>query len=256
MSEDRTPRQRPKTMTRRQKRPYGRKFRWPWLLPFLPVVLGVMLTIVLLNSPLLTVQQVEVEGTHSLSQDAIVEASGIQGASMFRLPREEATERLLAIPSVRDVSFARSWPNSLTITVEERQPAVLWSLNGRDYLVDAEGIVLGEAPAPGELPRVLDVTPDLTLDTGDRVQPDAVAFARRIVAESPGMLAENVMTMEYSAGIGVTVTFQDGLRVTFGDERSYDYKMAVLSQLLDQLDAQGVHPQAVDLRFGERVTYE
>ncbi len=46
------------------------------------------------------------------------------------------------------------------------------------------------------------------------------------------------------------------MRVTFGDERSYDYKVAVLSKLLDQLAAKKYTPHAVDLRFGERVTYE
>ena len=33
-------------------------------------------------------------------------------------------------------------------------------------------------------------------------------------------------------------------------------KVAVLAKLLDQLSAQGVKPRAIDLRFGERVTYE
>ncbi len=46
------------------------------------------------------------------------------------------------------------------------------------------------------------------------------------------------------------------MRVTFGDDRAYDYKVAVLSTLLTQLSAKGRTPQAVDLRFGERVTYE
>jgi hypothetical protein len=47
------------------------------------------------------------------------------------------------------------------------------------------------------------------------------------------------------------------MRVTFGDERSYDYKMAVLTALLDKLTAQGAAtPHTVDLRFGERVTYD
>ena len=46
--------------------------------------------------------------------------------------------------------------------------------------------------------------------------------------------------LEYRAGIGVTVVFHDGMRVTFGDERSYEYKIAVLSELLDKLTRQGV----------------
>jgi hypothetical protein len=69
-------------------------------------------------------------------------------------------------------------------------------------------------------------------------------------------LGQGVRELEYSAHVGVTAVFDNGLRVTFGDERSYEYKVAVLSKLLDQLQAKGVRPRAVDLRFGERVTYE
>src|SRR5690606_10816931 len=99
-------------------------------------------------------------------------------------------------------------------------------------------------------------TPGRVLNPGDRVHPDAVAFAQRIMVESPQFLDANVTELEYQAGVGVTVIFDGGLRVTFGDDRSYDYKMAVLSELLRELASQGVQPSAVDLRFGERVTYE
>jgi hypothetical protein len=88
------------------------------------------------------------------------------------------------------------------------------------------------------------------------VHPDAIAFAQRIMAESPRFLEANVAELEYEAGIGVTVIFEGGLRVTFGDDRSYDYKIAVLSELLLELESEGIQPHAVDLRFGERVTYE
>jgi hypothetical protein len=54
----------------------------------------------------------------------------------------------------------------------------------------------------------------------------------------------------------VTAVFHGGMRVTFGDERSYEYKVAVLAELLDNLSVQGETPETVDLRFGERVTYE
>ena len=57
-------------------------------------------------------------------------------------------------------------------------------------------------------------------------------------------------------GVGVTAVFRGGMRVTFGDERSYEYKVAVLAELLGNLTLQGVTPEMVDLRFGERVTYE
>jgi hypothetical protein len=91
---------------------------------------------------------------------------------------------------------------------------------------------------------------------GDRVHPDALALAARIVQESPRFLNQSVQVLEYRPGIGVTAVFGSGMRVTFGDERSYEYKVSVLSKLLEQLSARGTTPRAVDLRFGERVTYE
>jgi hypothetical protein len=91
---------------------------------------------------------------------------------------------------------------------------------------------------------------------GDRVHPDALALAARIHEESPRFLNQTVQLLEYRPGIGVTAVFSSGMRVTFGDQRSYDYKVAVLTKLLDQLSARGTAPRTVDLRFGERVTYE
>jgi hypothetical protein len=74
--------------------------------------------------------------------------------------------------------------------------------------------------------------------------------------ESPRFLGQSIRDMEYQAAVGVTAIFDDGMRVTFGDERSYEYKVAVLAKLLDQLAVEKYTPRAVDLRFGERVTYE
>jgi hypothetical protein len=88
------------------------------------------------------------------------------------------------------------------------------------------------------------------------VHPDAIALAQRIFKESPRFLGEDVELLEYRAEVGVTAVFHDGMRVTFGDERSYEYKVAVLAELLDQLSLQGKTPEVVDLRFGARVTYE
>jgi cell division protein FtsQ len=232
----------------------GRRLRW--LLALLPIVLAAAGTYWLLHSSMLTVQDVRVRGTESLDQASLVEISGLQGTSMLRLPLKDAQERLLAIPQVRSVSFSRNWPDGVTIEVDERQPAAFWSAGGRDYAVDGEGVVLGGGAPSGPAPRIVEVDSDRILSAGDRVHPDAIALAKRIFKESPRFLGESVDVLEYRPSIGVTVVFHGGMKVTFGDERSYEYKVAVLAELLETLSAQGKAPKAVDLRFGERVTYE
>jgi hypothetical protein len=132
----------------------------------------------------------------------------------------------------------------------------VWTVGGRDYAVDQDGIVLATGAPSGPSPRVIEPDTNRTMTAGDRVDPDALALAGRIFTETPRILGQPVSDLEYRAGIGITAVFASGLRVTIGDDRSYDYKISVLSELVEQLSARGVTPRVVDLRFGERVTYE
>jgi cell division protein FtsQ len=226
------------------------------VIAFAPMLLVAAGTYVALNSSLLTVQAVRVEGTRNLDQASLVEISGLKGRNMLTLSDEGARHRLMAIPAIRSVNVEREWPNTVVLTVEERTPVAFWNAAGHDFPVDQDGVVLSAGTPDGLAPRIVEVTPGRVLAPGDRVHPDAIAFAQRIMAESPRFLDANVSELEYEAGIGVTVIFEGGLRVTFGDERSYEYKVAVLSELLLELENEGIQPHAVDLRFGERVTYE
>jgi cell division protein FtsQ len=227
-----------------------------WLVAILPIVLAAAGSYVLLHSPVLTVQEVRIEGTQNLDQAALIEIAGLHGASMLRLPLDRARENLLDIPQVRSVAFDRDWPAGVTIKIEEREPAAFWSVAGHDYVVDDEGVVLGGGAPDGPAPRIVEVGDTRVLATGDRVHPDAIALAKRIFREAPRFLGHSVELLEYRPQVGVTAVFQGGMRVTFGDERSYEYKVAVLAELLDNLTLQSRTPKAVDLRFGERVTYE
>jgi cell division protein FtsQ len=191
-----------------------------------------------------------------LDRAALIEISGLEGESMLSLPVASARARILEVPQVRSVSIRRDWPQGVTIVVEERQPYAFWSVGGRDYTVDAEGVVLAAGAPSGPAPRIVEMDANRTMSPGDRVHPDALALAVRIMKESPRFLGQTVRELEYRPGIGVTAVFSGGMRVTFGDERSYEYKVAVLAKLIDQLSARGQLPRAVDLRFGERVTYE
>jgi cell division protein FtsQ len=214
------------------------------------------LTYAAMRSPIFTVQQVRVVGAETLDQSDLVQRSDLRGKNMLRLPLDEALARLREQPQIKSVSVSRAWPNALTIKVEERLPFAYWSVAGRDYVVDREGYVLAAGAPAGPAPQIVEPDQARILGPGDRVQPDAVQLADRIFQEAPLLYGQGVRQLEYRVGIGVTAVFNSGLRVTFGDERGYEYKLAVLSALLERLGAQGVRPNQVDLRFGERVTYE
>jgi cell division septal protein FtsQ len=230
---------------------------------FVSIALAAGLTYAAIRLPLFRVQQVRVTGAETLDQQALVELSGLRDQSMLRLDLAAAKKRLLAIPQVRAVDFSRDWPNRVTLHVSEREPWGFWSVGGKDYPVDYDGVVLVVGAPSQASTRIVEPDVNRVMGPGDRVDPDAIALADRIFRESPQVLGRSVTELEYKAGVGITAIFANPargsgqpLRVTFGDDRAYEYKMSVLSTLLGQLSAKGKTPRAVDLRFGERVTYE
>ncbi len=232
----------------------ARRLRWPLVLAMLGVLVVGGTTYAALRLPWLTVSNVRVEGAYSLDAAAVAQMTGLQGKSMLRLPLSKVRADLLGIPQIKSVSLSRHWPRTVLVRIDERQPWGFWSVGGTDYPVDIDGVVLdGGAPSNASVRIIEDG--DRVMGPGDRVDPDAIALADQIFRESPQFLGKSVPELHYKAGIGLTVVFTDGLQATFGDARSYDYKVSVLATLLDRLKSQGITPHAVDLRFGERVTY-
>jgi len=256
LSEDRSPRRRfDRTKQVGIQRAAGRRL-WPWLLALCGVALTAAATYSVLRLPYFEVENVRVVGAQSLDPSALVDLSGVKGKSIFSLDIEAARAKLLQVPQVRSVTVKRDFPHSISVRVVERQPWGFWSVGGRDYPIDSEGVVLGSGAPSGPSLRIVEPNSNRVMAPGDRVDPDATAFGDRIVRDSSTLLGQSVKSLEYQSGVGVTVVFASGLRATFGDDRAYDYKVAVLSKLLDQLKSGGRPASAVDLRFGERVTYE
>ncbi len=256
MPRSRSPRRRPEKTTSETAKTTQQAGPWLLLFAALSLVLAGIGTYAVLDSFLLRVQSVRVRGTESLDRATLAQISGLRGHSILSLPLADARTRLLEVPEVRSVSFQRRWPRGVTIQVEERRPWALWSVAGVTYTIDADGVVLASGLPEGVPLTISDIAGDRALVAGDIVAPAAVALAARLSRESPRFIGHEVSALEYREGIGLTAVLSNGLRVTFGDERAYEFKVAVLANLLDELSARGEAPSSVDLRFGTRVTFE
>jgi len=210
----------------------------------------------LLQSPLLRIQEVTVEGTRLLDPEGVAAAADLRGASILFPDTGGARRRIESEPMVKSITFERAWPRGMRIIVQERRPWGFWEARGQRYVIDEDGVVL-ERVLPDEgapVIRHLDATHNLK--AGDRVDPDAVALARQLVEAAPQRLGLAVTAVEYRDRDGLTAVFEGGLRVTFGDGRDFDYKMAALKALLEQTRQQGVEVRTVDLRFGGRIAFQ
>jgi hypothetical protein len=213
------------------------------------------------HSPWLTVEKVTVDGTITLSPEQVRAAANLDGKSGLSLDTAGAQARVAALPNVRSATVTQHGWNSVEITVEERVPWGSWQVNGIKVPVDIDGYVLAE-PAPEGSPVVVEVDPQRVINTGDRLDAGAIDLAARLVKEADTAFGRNVIGLAWSQSAGLTAVLSGAtvddppLWVTFGDAHDYDYKVAALYMLIEQAQQNELAMNAVDLRFGDRLTFQ
>lgn len=210
-----------------------------------------------LTSPRYVVREVQAEGNRALSLAAIRQIAAAQGVPIWLVRQDEIEARIGQSPYVEAVRVRAALPDRLIVQVRERRPDVRWIHNGASYAVTWDGLVLDRVAeaAPASEPaaaeaapaaataeptpevvrqvEIVDTTPNRELKPGDRVDPDALEVARRImlrVAELPAPLQR----IEWDAGLGVSLIVADGRQVVIGRSERLEEKLAILAYLLRQ----------------------
>lgn len=213
------------------------------------------------HAPWLRVQHVTISGTSQLPAEQVREAAKIDDASIFGLDVKAAQARVAALPEVRHATVRKDGWNGVAIDVEERTAWGSWQMNGVNVPIDVDGYVLDSPPAPAGAGVIQEIDPKRVLNVGDRVDPGAVELAARLLRESDASFGRRVLALVYRQNAGVTAVLSGSdvddhpLWVTFGDSRDYDYKVAALYVLMEQATQQDLTLNAVDLRFGDRLSF-
>ena len=214
------------------------------------------------HSPWLTVQHVAVEGTISLTPEQVRTAAGLDGQSTFALDVDGARARVAALPNVRTVTVTKRGWSAVAIDIEERVVWGSWQINGVNVPVDIDGYVLEGSAAPDPSPLIVEIEPKRVINTGERLDAGAIQLASRLVRESNTAFGRSVLALVYKQSSGLTAvlsgseTDERPLWATFGDSRDYDYKIAALYVLIEQARESDLVLSAVDLRFGDRLTFQ
>jgi cell division protein FtsQ len=92
----------------------------------------------------LAVRQVELSGIRHQSRLEVYDALLSGGSDALILVRPaDVRARLLELPWVLDADVRRRWPDTLVVTIVERQPIAIWQAGGRYRLIDGR-----EPPLP------------------------------------------------------------------------------------------------------------
>jgi cell division protein FtsQ len=186
------------------------------------------------TSPRFTVRDVHVEGAQALGADEVRGMAGAVGESIWLVDTARITERLHQSAYVEQAGVRVELPDRLAVSIRERRPELRWQAGGVNFLVAADGRVLG-ADQTMALTNTL-VIEDRSgrpLEPNDRVDADALTLSQLIAVRLPEELNLHPAGIVWDVPTGVFITTAEGQTIVFGQKNDFDRKLAILGLLLE-----------------------
>ncbi len=191
----------PRFAARRQSvREQGARRRLRWVVLTLGVLLGGAGIVWLLQSPLLDVDRVHIDGGRHADVAGILAGIGIRPEQPMVAIRTGDAERVLeASPWIKSADVDVNWPSTIRVRVVEHRPVAWVGGEGGWALTASDGAVVARAehPTPGEASIALPVA----AEPGGRVDDALVLGALEFIAALPADLAVGVEVTEGSRGL-------------------------------------------------------
>lgn len=177
----------------------------------------------LLASPLLDVNEVEVTGNAGIPTEEVVSAAGIvPGSPLLTIDTTAAAGRVSQMDTVSSATVTRQWPDAVVIAVVP-DAAVAFSTSGDQWEVwGATGGRLSVATeVPADLPELRDVP-----------EPSR-AEALAVTASLPADVRARVSAVSQQEGRGYLLELKDGAgTVRWGDAQASELKATVLTAMM------------------------
>jgi cell division protein FtsQ len=184
------------------------------------------------------VEDIFVEGRNRTPRDEIIAALQIQrGDPMFGIDLVATRQRLEELSWVKTATIERRLPNVVHLLITERNPVVLWQNQGRYYLVDRDGQVVGdEIGEYADLPLMVgEGAPDHAADLVDLLKTEPDLKARVKAAQWVGDRRWNITLDRTVGGIDVRLPEDDPLSA-WHDLAKMDKEQSLLERKVALID--------------------
>ncbi|MEI8131038.1 MAG: FtsQ-type POTRA domain-containing protein [Leptolinea sp.] len=116
-------------------------------------------------APEFQVTSVEVNGLNRLEPERIQPILDLANRPVILIDADSIKDRVSKVlPELKDIRVAVGFPASITISLGERKPALVWDNNGQVSWVDTEGILIPVQGNGGELLTILSDVPPPVLE--------------------------------------------------------------------------------------------
>jgi cell division septal protein FtsQ len=257
-------------------------FRPGWrLVSGLILLVSLIVIGLLLFGPLFQVKSVTYNGLERLNQADVDAVLDLHNTSIALVAPTDLQARLQSrFPELSSIAIRVGLPNSVTVSVKERQPVLSWKVKDQTYWVDAQGVLFtphgdggallniqsddfpplapGNPPADAQIAGSTSSVPDPATVIA-RLDPSSTASLIAIPHQQVDLTLMNAAlalstqmpansTLVYSRANGLGWTDTRGWKVYFGlDLSNIDVKLSLYQAIVDQLTQKKIKPSVISV---------
>ncbi len=227
------------------------------ILVALAVVVGYELYGVAIHTTFLRLDRIEVNSLKKLHREDVIALAGVRpGDDMLTMKLPRIGEQLMKNPWVKNVRVRRYFPHTLTIEITEREPVAVLNM-GYLYYLDGKGDIFKPLTEGDRLdyPVLTGISEDdMWKDpTGSKEALHEALDLISILSGGQVLKLADISELHYDKGYGFTLfTTQGGVPVKLGNS-GFNEKLARLSRIYRELQAQMSTLEYIDLDYGDKI---
>lgn len=208
--------------------------------------------VALTQSPALQLDDYEVVGNQRVSEQELIEATGVEpGRNLLTVSTSRVVDRLTGMPWIRRARVERILPSKLRILVVERTARAVIRTASGPYLVDGQGLVL----QPGNEDLVfLENLPVSELAVGERIEHRAFRHAWQAYESLPQEVRVNVESISALTVDQVKFNLNGGPEIFYGAAEQTEEKNRAIKAMLERLGDTDAGDSTVDVRVPSHPT--
>lgn len=200
---------------------------------------------VALTTPRLAVRRIQVSGSTMRTPQEIARVAGLQKPmNIFLAPTGRAERRLGALPEAASVDVFRALPDTLCVSVVEREPVATVMTDGGYWAMDGGGIIFRKLARPLPERPLFRVRP---ASAPQLAKPLALPTLRPALETLRAMEASPLppdATLVVDTKNTATIQCPDGLKIRLGPVDSGKERLATLTRILTGKDGARIRSEA------------
>lgn len=184
-----------------------------------------------------------VSNNHHTSSEEIYRVADIHGYSVFFIDPAQVEEQLRQLPHIQDASVQVRLPAQVRIQVKEREPIILYQIQGDSYWIDAEGVIMSAVEDRAGLVKLIDDDQGGMSDER-HLKPGLLQAIQHVTGRLP-----EVKTFRYQEPFGLFFISPESWRVYLGSTDNMEAKLATWEAIRAKILQNNYSVREVDVRY-------